>query len=306
MDNNVQIQSNYRDNDVMAFSFAGHSIRAVKAGVIDKHPWFLGKDMANALGFSHPNNALRDNVEDTDKKSLSRKGMERYSKPSVPAIWSRFDYAQKTIITKQGAFDLILNSRIPQAKKFKHWLTHDVLPQIDKTGNYISNDATALAHNVAEMGPNHIVLMLSKLARKSALDNIAKQKHITKLSREKQQMLPDYRYGHNIHNSVSGRDDNWITFANTLKTKGLFSGGSNKFGRWMREFHGGFIIKRRGRSHNLPKARYAKYFHVVVGTTATGHKYHQVLINMDGQVYFTNLLAKLKCTHNGYAEPLDF
>lgn len=92
--------------------------------VIDEEPWFVGKDVAMALGYSDPARAVYDHVDAEDKTSLVIQQ-------------SGSNYKAKTAITNEsGVYALIFGSKLPTAKKFKHWVTSEVLPSIRKTGGY--------------------------------------------------------------------------------------------------------------------------------------------------------------------------
>ena len=89
---------------------------------IDGEPWFVGKDVAAALGYKKPENAIANHVSDEDKTSTLIQG-------------SGSNYKSKaTIINESGLYSLILSSKLPSAKEFKHWVTAEVLPSIRKTG----------------------------------------------------------------------------------------------------------------------------------------------------------------------------
>lgn len=94
---------------------------------IDGEPWFVGKDVAVALGYKKPENAIANHVSDEDKTSTLIQG-------------SGSNYKSKaTIINESGLYSLILSSKLPSAKEFKHWVTSEVLPSIRKNGAYIRN-----------------------------------------------------------------------------------------------------------------------------------------------------------------------
>ena len=84
---------------------------------------FVGKDVAQALGYAKPRNALAVHVDKDDKSTAPIQG---------PAYETRV-----TLINESGLYALILSSKLPQAKAFKRWVTAEVLPQIRKTGGYI-------------------------------------------------------------------------------------------------------------------------------------------------------------------------
>lgn len=94
----------------------------VRSLMIDNEPWFVGKDVAVALGYKNSKNVVPTHVDEEDKLS------------------TQIEYAgQKrnvTVINESGLYSLILSSKLPSAKKFKHWVTSEVLPTLRKTGSY--------------------------------------------------------------------------------------------------------------------------------------------------------------------------
>lgn len=102
---------------------------------IDGEPWFVGKDVAEALGYFNTSKAIRDHVDKDDLKTLKYKAYNVLGKAS---LWSGNDYSDKSIINESGLYSLILSSKLEKAKPFKHWVTAEVLPTIRKTGGYIN------------------------------------------------------------------------------------------------------------------------------------------------------------------------
>lgn len=97
----------------------------VRTLTIEEEPWFVGKDVAVALGYGNPRDALRKHIEDEDK------GVSQIATPSGEQ--------PMTIINESGLYALIFGSKLESAKRFKHWVTHEVLPAIRKTGTYSVN-----------------------------------------------------------------------------------------------------------------------------------------------------------------------
>mgnify|MGYP002680108215 FL=1 len=89
---------------------------------IDGEPWFVGKDVANALGYTNPQKAVRDHI------SVEDRGVNEMDTPSGKQ--------NLTIINESGLYALIFGSKLESAQRFKHWVTSDVLPVIRKTGGY--------------------------------------------------------------------------------------------------------------------------------------------------------------------------
>ncbi len=98
-------------------------------------PWFVGKVVAEALGYVRPREALSDHVLLADRKLLRYKACAKTAQASE--IWKGQDFSDKTIINESGLYSLILGSKLPAAVEFKHWVTSEVLPQIRRTGGYI-------------------------------------------------------------------------------------------------------------------------------------------------------------------------
>lgn len=97
----------------------------IRTLTIDNEPWFVGKDVADRLGYSNPSKAVITHVDSEDKESKMLPTDSQNGKPY-----------KTTIINESGLYSLILSSKLPTAKAFKHWVTSEVLPSIRKTGTY--------------------------------------------------------------------------------------------------------------------------------------------------------------------------
>ena len=100
----------------------------VRTVEINGEPWLVGKDVAAALGYQNPQRAIRDHVDEEDKGVTEM--VTPGGKQSVP------------IINESGLYALILSSKLPSAKKFRRWVTSEVLPSIRKTGHYTAKPMT--------------------------------------------------------------------------------------------------------------------------------------------------------------------
>ena len=102
--------------------FNNDEFGSIRTVTIKNEPWFVGKDVANVLGYERDTKAVTDHVDDEDK------------------LRTKIEYAgqkrEVTIINESGLYSLILSSKLPNAKKFKRWVTSEVLPSIRKTGSY--------------------------------------------------------------------------------------------------------------------------------------------------------------------------
>lgn len=90
---------------------------------VNNEPWFVGKDVASVLGYKDTVNALKAHIDEDEKAGWQ--------------ITTQFGVKETTIINESGLYSLILSSKLPTAKKFKHWVTSEVLPTIRKHGGIL-------------------------------------------------------------------------------------------------------------------------------------------------------------------------
>ena len=109
--------------------FNSEEFGEIRTVTIDGEPWFVGKDVAEILGYANPKNAVPKHVSDEDKLS------------------TQIEYAGQrrtvTVINESGLYALIFGSKLESAKRFKHWVTSEVLPAIRKTGSYQMQNLSA-------------------------------------------------------------------------------------------------------------------------------------------------------------------
>lgn len=106
-------------NSLKQFSFKGNSVRTM---LIDNKPYFVAVDITEPLGYRNGRDALQKHVDSEDKNTV--------------AIRDGIGNPNKVVINESGMYSLVLSSKLPQAKQFKRWVTHDVLPEIRKTGSF--------------------------------------------------------------------------------------------------------------------------------------------------------------------------
>lgn len=109
-------------NGLKLFNFEDAEVRAV---LINDEPYFVGKDVALILGYSNPQKAIRTHVDEDDQ------GVNEMDTPGGKQ--------NLTVINESGLFSLILSSKLPTAKRFKRWVTFEVLPTIRKHGTYMTD-----------------------------------------------------------------------------------------------------------------------------------------------------------------------
>ena len=136
-------------------------IRAIEK---DGEPWFVGKDVAVALGYSNARDALAKHVDNEDKKILTSQNatLEKLNIPNRGL----------TIINESGLYSLVLCSKLPSAKKFKHWVTAEVLPSIRRHGAY----ATAPTIEKIIASPEFGIALLKNLQQEQNMRREAEQR----------------------------------------------------------------------------------------------------------------------------------
>lgn len=106
--------------------FQNPEFGAVRTIIIDDEVWFVGNDVARALGYQKPDQAVRTNVSNEDSTLMGVSDSNNHTQ-------------QMKVINESGLYDLVFESRLPSAKRFRHWVTSEVLPSIRKTGSYSVN-----------------------------------------------------------------------------------------------------------------------------------------------------------------------
>lgn len=140
--------------------FENPEFGTIRTVTIDGEPWMVGKDVAQALGYSNPQKALGDHVDDEDKRQgdgvTIRDPIGREQHP--------------TIINESGLYSLVLSSKLPGAKKFKRWVTSEVLPSIRKTGGYqIPKDYPSALRALADAEEEKLALLAENEQQRQAI-----------------------------------------------------------------------------------------------------------------------------------------
>ena len=136
------------ENQIMEFT--NEQFGKIRTTLIDGEPWFISRDVAIALGYSNPNKAVKDHVDEEDKGITNR--------------YTLGGNQNLGIINESGLYSLILSSKLPNAKVFKRWVTSEVLPSIRKTGSY----ATPEAIYKTLIEPKNLIIVLETLAEEQA------------------------------------------------------------------------------------------------------------------------------------------
>ena len=146
-------------NEVMVFN--NSEFGEIRTLTINNEPWFVGKDVAEVLGYVRPTKAIQDKVDTDDKDE-------------VPIQDSIGRMQSTPIINESGLYGLILSSKLPTAKKFKRWVTSEVLPTIRKTGSYgvYSSDYDKATKEIRLFGEVSNVLKLNERNKLVCITNI--------------------------------------------------------------------------------------------------------------------------------------
>lgn len=236
--------------------FKNQEFGQVRSLVIADEPWFIGKDVAEALGYKRATKAVQDRVDAVDKDE-------------VP-IQDSIGRMQKTpIINESGLYSLIFGSELESAQKFKRWVTSEVLPALRKTGQYQVNELSG-----SELMAKALIEAQSVLA--------AKDKQI-------EEMKPKVVFADAVatsHTSILVGE-----LAKILKQNGIEMGQKRLFA-WLREK--GYLIKRQGTDYNMPtqKAMDLGLFEIKEGSYINGAGANITTktpkVTGKGQQYFIN------------------
>ena len=244
-------------NELKNFTFEDQQIRVL---TIEGEPWFVGKDVAEVLGYSNSRKAIADHVDSEDK--------------GVTKCYTLGGTQQIAIINESGLYSLILSSKLPDAKKFKRWVTSEVLPTIRKHGAYMTDSKAAAI--VTDKGS------LADLLQQAAEQ--LKRKDI-----QIEQMKPKALFA----DAVSTSDTPILVgeLAKILHQNGV-SMGQNRMFRWLRD--NGYLISKKGTSYNMPTQRAMELGLFKIKENAITHSDGHVTITKTpkvtgkGQVYFVN------------------
>lgn len=227
---------------------------------IDGEPWLVGKDVADNLGYQNGSRDINRHVDEEDR----RKDM----------ISDGTQLKETILINESGLYSLVLSSKLPTAKKFKRWVTHEVIPAIRKTGGY------HVPQSPAEQMAQGILAAQKLLAERDA--TIAKQNEQIAVLTPKG-IFADAVTASKTSILVGG-------LAKLIKQQGIDIGQKRLFA-WMRE--NGFLIKH-GTEKNMPtqRAMDMKLFEVKEGSYVDGNGVNRITrttkVTGKGQVYFVN------------------
>lgn len=242
--------------------FESSEFGKVRAVEKDGAPWFVGKDVAEILGYERTADAIRVHVDDDDK--------------GVGEIQTPGGKQAMTLINESGLYSLILQSKLPKAKEFKRWVTSEVLPAIRKHGAYLTPEKI----EEVLLNPDTIIKIATQL----------KEEQTKRIEAEKK--LEEAKPAQVFAAAVSASPKSILVrgLAAFLKQNGIDI-GQNRLFKWLRE--NGYLVKK-GADKNMPTQRALDLglFHIKEGTYINGNGENvltrTVTITGKGQIYFVN------------------
>lgn len=197
--------------------FQGHQLRIIER---NNEPLFVAKDVCDILEIKNPSDALKRLDEDERTRlNLGRQG-------------------NTNVVNEFGLYNLVLGSRKPEAKQFKRWITHEVIPSIRKTGGYVANDDLFIQTYLPNADEQ------TKLLFKTTLETVRKQND------QIAAMKPKALFADAVETSESSVLVGELS--KILRQNGI-NIGQNRLFAWLRE--NGYLIRKKGESYNLPTQR---------------------------------------------------
>ena len=241
------------------------SIRTIEK---DNEIWFVGKDIATALGYAKPENAIYMHIDEEDKTTTLIQG-------------NGSNYKSKTtIINESGLYSLVLSSKLPTAKQFKRWVTSEVLPSIRKHGGYLTPEKI----EEALLNPDTIIKLATELKQERA----KRLEHEKKIEADKPKVL--------FAEAVETARTSILVgeLAKLIKQNG-YNIGQNRLFEYLRE--NGYLVKQKGVAYNNPTQKSMNMGLFEIKEKTINHSDHVEIVKTTkvtgkGQIYFINHFAK--------------
>ena len=235
-------------------------------------PWFVGKDVADILGYQNGSRDVNRHVDEDDRQNYQNGTFE--------------SNRGLTIINESGLYSLILSSKMPKAKEFKRWVTSEVIPAIRKTGGYIAGSENMTD---AEIMAKAVLVAQSTIRQRD--------QRIKELESDVAEAKPKVLFA----DAVSASDSTILIgdLAKILKQNGYNTGQKRLF-QWLRD--NGYLIKRQGADYNSPTQRSMELGLFRVKETPIIHADGHVTVNKTvkvtpkAQIYFANKFLGGKCS----------
>ena len=248
--------------------FASDKFGDVRIVQIGNEPWFVGKDICDILGYQNGSRDINRHVDEEDRQNYQNGTFE--------------SNRGLTIINESGVYALILSSKLPQAKEFKRWVTHEVLPSIRKHGAYLTDNAL----EEALTSPDFLI----KLATQLKEEKEARLEAEKKIEEQKPKVI--------FADAVSASKTSILIgdLAKLIRQNGVEVGQKRLF-EWLRQ--NGWLMKS-GNSKNMPTQRgmEMKLFEVKEGSYVDSNGVNVVTkttkVTGKGQQYFVNVFLNGK------------
>lgn len=241
--------------------FKNNEFGEVRVVECNGKPWFIGKDLAECLGYSNTRDAILRHVDNEDKAEV--------------AFHDGRQNRKATGINESGMYSLILSSELPNAKRFKNWVTKEVLPTIRKHGAYL----TPQKIEEVLLNPDTIIQLATQLKE----ERQARLKAERQIETDKPKVL--------FADAVTASHTSILIgeLAKLLRQNGIDT-GQNRLFKWLR--NNGYLIKRRGTDYNMPTQYSMELGLFEVKETSITHSDGHISISKTpkvtgkGQVYF--------------------
>lgn len=232
----------------------------------DGEPWFVGKDVAEVLGYSNTADAVQKHVDDDDKltSQIAIAGQNR----------------NIIIINESGLYSLVLSSKLPGAKQFKRWITSEVIPSIRKHGAYMTPDKL----EEVLLKPDTLIQLAQNLK--------AEQEKRRALEVKMEEQKPKVLFAESVE--VAKTSILIGELAKLLKQNGI-NIGQNRLFEWLR--NNGYLIRRQGSDYNMPTQRAMEMGLFEIKETTITHSDGHIHVSKTpkvtgkGQVYFVYLFV---------------
>lgn len=243
-------------NEIQVFS--NPEFGEVRTTTINNEPWFVGKDVAQVLGYQNGSRDVNRHVDEEDRKVV----------PLMAAGQNR----DSIIINESGLYSLILSSKLPGAKKFKRWVTSEVLPSIRRNGGYIAGQE--------ELSDTELIAKALLVA-----DRKIKERDLQIAEMKPKALFAD---------SVTASNTSILVgeLAKLIRQNGVDMGEKRLF-EWMR--NNGFLVRRKGTDYNMPTQRSMDMGLFQIKETTVNHSSGYTTVNKTpkvtgkGQQYFINI-----------------
>lgn len=243
-------------------TFTNSEFGEVRTIMIDNEPWFVGHDIVNILGYQNGSRDINRHVDNEDRQIIK----------STETVSLDIPNRGLTVINESGLYSLVLSSKLPTAKRFKRWVTSEVLPSIRRTGRYDIKDSYMIDDPVER-------------AKRWIEEETIRRKQAEQIEEMKPKAL--------FADSVSASKTTILIgeLAKILRGNGVII-GQNRLFDWLRK--NGYLINRKGTDWNMPTQRAMELDLFRVKETAINHSdgstsiSKTVKVTGKGQQYFIN------------------